>query len=97
MEDAAFEPPCVDPESDHRCCGICPALLLPRHRFAVADRPSAAWPFSERDGHRYTHDAIPVCVHPDRVNLAPDLIAPPRAPDPPAPTRTPRRPWWRRT
>lgn len=97
MDGSGFEPPFIDAESDHRCCGICPALRLPRHRFAVADRPSnAAWPFNEKDGHRYTRDEVPVCVHPDRVGLAPDLMAPPRVPDPPALPPATRHRWWRR-
>lgn len=86
----------VDPESDHRCCGICPALRLPRAGFLVFDRPSRDCPFDGQDGHRYTADRIPACVHPDKVGLAPDRIAPPYEPQPPEPHRPGRRRWWRR-
>jgi hypothetical protein len=87
-----MEEPFVDPESEHRCCGICPGLRLPRAEFLVFDRPSRDCPFDDQDGHCYTVDRMPACVHPDKLGLAPDRIAPPCAPEPPGPPR----PGWRR-
>ncbi|WP_103503601.1 MULTISPECIES: hypothetical protein [unclassified Streptomyces] len=53
----------------HPACGICPARLLPFGAFDVAERPSRAFPFSPADGHRYTDEGVPVCVHPDKVGV----------------------------
>ncbi|WP_330335817.1 hypothetical protein OHS33_39480 (plasmid) [Streptomyces sp. NBC_00536] len=79
---------------DHLSCGICPALRLPREAFVVFDRPSRECPFNPADGHRYTADGTPACVHPHKVGLAPDRIAPPPEPVviPAEPAR--RRRWW---
>jgi hypothetical protein len=90
-----MEGPYIDPDGDHRCCGICPALRLPRTDFVVFDRPSKDCPFDTQDGHRYTSDRMPACVHPDKVGLEPDCIAPLYAPEQPEPLRPDRR-WWRR-
>ncbi|MFR9725729.1 hypothetical protein ACL02R_20535 [Streptomyces sp. MS19] len=53
----------------HPACGICPARRYPFGGFDVAERPSREFPFSVEDGHRYTADGVPVCVHPDRVGV----------------------------
>jgi hypothetical protein len=75
-------PPHVDPDSDHRLCGVCPALRYPREQFVIYDRPNREAPFDPVDGHRYTADGSrrPACVHPDKIGLEPDHIAPPYAP-----------------
>ncbi|MFK0017286.1 hypothetical protein [Streptomyces sp. NPDC091027] len=80
----------------HPACEICPAHRLPREGFVVYSRPSRECPFNPADGHRYTADGTPACVHPARVGLAPDRIAPPPRPLvlPAEPVR-PRR-WWQR-
>lgn len=84
-------------QGDHPACGICPAHRLPREGFVVYDRPSRECPFDPADGYRYTADRIPACVHPDKVGLEPDRIAP--APAPLAARVEPepvRRRWFRR-
>ncbi|MER5869164.1 hypothetical protein [Streptomyces sp. NPDC002044] len=43
----------------------------------MADRPSRFWPFSQADGYRYLLDGTPVCVHPEKIGLTPEHIAPP--------------------
>ncbi|MFE4800295.1 tyrosine-type recombinase/integrase [Streptomyces sp. NPDC056708] len=43
----------------------------------VYDRPSWECPFDPADGFRYTADRTPACVHPHKVGLEPDRIAPP--------------------
>ncbi|MFI6730771.1 hypothetical protein NRF20_00325 [Streptomyces sp. R-74717] len=62
---------------DHPACGICPSKRLPREEFVVYDRPSWECPFDPADGFRYTADRTPACVHPHKVGLEPDRIAPP--------------------
>ncbi|MHB6912756.1 hypothetical protein [Streptomyces sp. DB-54] len=77
---------------DHPACGICPSKRLPREAFVVYDRPSWECPFDPADGHRYTLDGrTPACVHPHKVGLEPDRIAPPAKTDPVEPEATPRR------
>lgn len=87
--------PYIDPDSDHRACGICPSLRCPREAFVVYDRPTREAPFNPEDGFRYTAEGTPACVHPDKVGLEPDRIAPAYQPEPPAETVTPRRSRWR--
>lgn len=53
----------------HQACGICPGRLLPFGEFDVAARPSRDFPFDPADGHRYTADRVPVCVHPEKVGI----------------------------
>lgn len=65
---------------DHPACGICPAARLSREGFVAYDRPSRECPFNAADGHRYTADGNPACVHPDKVRLDPDRTAPPPEP-----------------
>ncbi|MEU9369607.1 hypothetical protein AB0D71_34020 [Streptomyces avermitilis] len=91
-------PPYIDPDREdlkRPVCGICPATLYPREQFVVYSRPSWECPFHPENGHRYTHDeGVPACVHPDKVGLQPDRIAPPPKAPPgrsEAPTR--RRDW----
>ncbi|QCX75477.1 hypothetical protein C9F11_08940 [Streptomyces sp. YIM 121038] len=83
-------------DPDHPACGICPSKRLPRDRFVVYDRPTREAPFNQDDGFRYTKEGTPACVHPDKVGLEPDRIAPP--PESlkvePEPTRTRRRWSW---
>ncbi|MGW3459252.1 hypothetical protein ACWDE9_06480 [Streptomyces olivaceoviridis] len=82
---------------DRPACGICPSQWLPREGFVVYDRPSWECPFNSEDGFRYTADGTPACVHPHKVGLDPDRIAPPPKPvDDVAAEVTPRR-WsrWR--
>ncbi|MEU4948070.1 hypothetical protein ACFYN3_41910 [Streptomyces lavendulae] len=69
--------PFITEDSDHPACGICPSLRLPRDAFVVYDRPSRECPFNPADGHRYTSDGTPACVHPDKIGVEPDRIAPP--------------------
>ena len=77
---------------DHPACGICPSKRLPREAFVVYDRPSWECPFNPEDGFRYTADGTPACVHPHKVGLEPDRIAPPPKPvDDVAAEVTPRR------
>ncbi|NGO71096.1 hypothetical protein [Streptomyces boncukensis] len=54
---------------EHRACGICPSRRLPLGEFDVAERPSREFPFSSEDGHRYTAEGVPVCVHPEKVGV----------------------------
>lgn len=65
---------------DHPACGICPAKRLPREAFVVYDRPSWECPFDPEDGLRYTAGGTPACVHPHKVGLDPDRMAPPPKP-----------------
>ncbi|AWZ06858.1 MULTISPECIES: hypothetical protein [unclassified Streptomyces] len=82
---------------DHPACGICPSKRLPREAFVVYDRPSWECPFNPADGWRYTADGTPACVHPHKIGVEPDRIAPPPKPialdDEPAATPRPRRRW----
>lgn len=82
------QPPHIEPESDHGLCGICPALQYPRERFVIFDRPCAEAPFNQIDGHRYTAEGEPACVHPHRIGLAADRVAALNEPLPPATSRT---------
>ncbi|GAA2629894.1 hypothetical protein GCM10010425_30750 [Streptomyces spororaveus] len=88
-------PPHTDPDSDHRLCGICPALRYPREDFIIFDRPCREAPFDPADGHRYTLAREPACVHPHKIGMPPDHTAAPYEPAPSfaPPTLTPRR-WW---
>ena len=92
-------PPYIDPDREdpkRPVCGICPATLYPREQFVVYNRPSWECPFHPENGHRYTHDeTVPACVHPDKIGLEPDRIAPPpkATPDPDEAPR--RRRGWR--
>ncbi|MET7489355.1 hypothetical protein [Streptomyces sp. NPDC005538] len=84
------------PGEDHPACGICPSKQLPREAFVVYDRPSWECPFNTEDGLRYTADRTPACVHPHKVGLDPDRIAPPPKPVDDALEVTPqRRRGWR--
>ncbi|GAA2250091.1 hypothetical protein GCM10010232_42420 [Streptomyces amakusaensis] len=56
---------------NHRSCGSRPSRRLPLGEFDVFERPSADCPFDPADGHRYTADGVPVCVHPEKVGLPP--------------------------
>lgn len=84
---------------DHPSCGICPSKRLPREAFVVYSRPSWECPFDPADGFRYTlDDRTPACVHPDKVGLEPDRIAPPPRTEPEPEVEaaaTPRRSRWR--
>lgn len=53
----------------HLACGICPARRFPVGQFDVHARPTSESPFDPVDGHRYTVDRVPVCVHPEKVGL----------------------------
>ncbi|MEV7287822.1 hypothetical protein AB0O01_25165 [Streptomyces sp. NPDC093252] len=53
----------------HLACGICPSRRLPVGEFDVFERPTGECPFRPADGHRYTADGTPVCVHPEKVGL----------------------------
>ncbi|MFI1865783.1 hypothetical protein [Streptomyces jumonjinensis] len=53
----------------HRACGICPSRCFPLGEFDVFERPTRECPFNPADGHRYTADGTPVCVHPAKVGL----------------------------
>lgn len=74
-------PPYLSPDRgdpERPVCGICPATRYPRDQFVVYSRPSWECPFNPANGRRYTHDdGVPACVHPDKVGLEPDRIAPP--------------------
>ncbi|WP_406399725.1 hypothetical protein OH805_11685 [Streptomyces sp. NBC_00879] len=61
--------PFVDGDVLHLACGICPSRRLAVGEFDVFERPTKECPFNPADGHRYTADGTPVCVHPDRVGL----------------------------
>ncbi|GAA3808254.1 hypothetical protein GCM10022206_53330 [Streptomyces chiangmaiensis] len=79
-------------------CGICPSKRLRRDQFVIYDRPTREAPFNPEDGYRYTAEGVPACVHPDKIGVEPDRIAPP--PEPltelePEPEPTPRRRRWR--
>ncbi|MCX4405661.1 MULTISPECIES: hypothetical protein [unclassified Streptomyces] len=98
-------PPYLNPDRgdpQRPVCGICPATRYPREQFVVYSRPSWACPFNPADGHRYTRDkGVPACVHPDKINLEPDRIAPPpKTPldqeEAPARRRGWRPSWWAR-
>ncbi|MEU9107127.1 hypothetical protein AB0D54_22805 [Streptomyces xanthophaeus] len=85
--------PFIAEDSDYPACGICPSLRLPRDAFVVYDRPSRECPFDPADGHRYTGDGTPACVHPDKIGEEPDRFAPPPVrvvADEPAPSKR----WW---
>jgi len=89
-------PPHTDPDTDYTVCGICPSLRLPRTAFVIYDRPTREAPFNPADGYRYTPEGTPACVHPDKIGLDPDRIAPAYMPEPPSEeAATPRRSRWR--
>lgn len=86
-------PPYINPDNEQRqpVCGICPATRFPRDEFVVYSRPSWQCPFHPDNGQRYALDgSIPACVHPDKIGLEADRIAPP-----PRPQSSSRRSWWR--
>lgn len=56
---------------EHWACGICPGRTRPVGAFDVAERPSKDFPFDPADGHRYTADRVPVCVHPEKIGIPP--------------------------
>ncbi|MEU2870386.1 hypothetical protein ABZ769_14450 [Streptomyces olivoreticuli] len=56
-------------DDEHPACGICPSRRFPLGAFDVVERPSLDCPFNPTDGHRYTLDGVPVCVHPDKVGI----------------------------
>lgn len=85
-----MEPPYIDPDSDSPACGICPSKRMPRDHFLIYDRPTREAPFNPDDGYRYTADGTPVCVHPEKIGLDPDRIAPPPVREP-EPEATPQR------
>lgn len=87
--------PYIDPESDYPVCGVCPSLRFAREDFLIYDRPTREAPFNPADGFRYTAEGTPVCVHPDKIGLTPDRIAPPPETTTPAPPEQPRRSRWR--
>jgi hypothetical protein len=55
----------------HPACGVCPARRFALYEFDVAERPSREFPFNQEDGHRYTAEGVPVCVHPAKVLIPP--------------------------
>jgi hypothetical protein len=55
----------------HQACGICPGRAHPLGEFDVAERPSRDFPFDPADGHRYTAERVPVCVHPEKIGIPP--------------------------
>ncbi|MGW1673757.1 hypothetical protein [Streptomyces sp. NPDC002324] len=61
--------PFVNGDVLHRACGICPSRSHAVGEFDVFERPTKECPFNPDDGHRYTADGTPVCVHPDKVGL----------------------------
>ncbi|MFD4257689.1 hypothetical protein ACFWR9_08655 [Streptomyces sp. NPDC058534] len=73
-------PPYINPDAEdpkRPVCGICPATRYPREQFLVYNRPSWETPFHPENGHRYTRNGtVPTCVHPDKIGLEPDRIAP---------------------
>ncbi|WP_327358015.1 hypothetical protein [Streptomyces sp. NBC_01304] len=88
MDGAPYIDPDVDPSRP--VCGICPSKRLPRDRFVVYDRPNRECPFNPDDGFRYTAaglpdiaEGTPACVHPHKIGLEPDRIAPEYTPEPP--------------
>lgn len=64
-------------DPDHPACGTCPGRRMSRPAFVVYDRPSRACPFDPADGYRYTADGLPACVHPHKIGVAADRVAPP--------------------
>jgi hypothetical protein len=95
-------PPYLDPDREdpkRPTCGICPATQYPREQFVVYSKSSWECPFNPVNGHRYTLDeGVPACVHPDKIGLKPDRIAPPpKAPpdqdEAPAPRHGALLPW----
>ncbi|WP_434597427.1 hypothetical protein [Streptomyces sp. A5-4] len=81
-------------------CGFCPSTVYPREQFVIYSRPSWECPVNPVDGRRYTRDdvAVPACVHPDKIGLGPDRIAPPPQPEQveSQPSDVPsRRGWWK--
>ncbi|GAA3803125.1 hypothetical protein GCM10022403_041450 [Streptomyces coacervatus] len=92
--------PHTNPDSDYQVCRICPSLRFPREDFVIYDRPNRECPFNQADGYRYTAEGTPACVHPHKIGLEPDRIAPTYTPEPPgeeAATPSPGRRWrgWR--
>lgn len=75
--------PHTDPDSDYQVCGICPSLRFPREHFVIYDRPNRECPFDPADGYRYTAEGTPACVHPHKIGLEPDRMAPAYTPEPP--------------
>lgn len=59
----------VGSDVHHLACGVCPSRSYPVGEFDVLERPSKECPFNPADGHRYTAEGTPVCVHPDKVGL----------------------------
>ncbi|MFD4557492.1 hypothetical protein ACFWP5_24760 [Streptomyces sp. NPDC058469] len=59
----------VSGDALHLACGICPSRSFPIGEFDVFERPTQDCPFDPADGHRYTADGTPVCVHPEKVGL----------------------------
>ncbi|MEW1719850.1 hypothetical protein [Streptomyces sp. NPDC093109] len=59
----------VTGDGHHTACGICPSRRFPLGEFDVFERPSKECPFDPADGHRYTAERVPVCVHPGKVGL----------------------------
>ncbi|MFJ9818789.1 hypothetical protein ACIRU3_26760 [Streptomyces sp. NPDC101151] len=59
----------VSGDALHLACGICPSRRFPVGEFDVFERPTKDCPFDPADGHRYTADGVPVCVHPEKVGL----------------------------
>lgn len=53
----------------HLACGVCPSRRVPVGEFDVHERPTKECPFNPADGHRYSADGTPVCVHPDKVGI----------------------------
>ncbi|GGV67989.1 hypothetical protein GCM10010277_76940 [Streptomyces longisporoflavus] len=99
MDDQA---PYIAPDVDdpgRPVCGICPSKRLPRAAFVVYDRPSREAPFDPDDGFRYTAEGTAACVHPHKIGLEPDRVAPACAPEPldegSAAATAPRRRRWR--
>ncbi|MFG2141887.1 hypothetical protein [Streptomyces sp. NPDC048650] len=91
-------PPYINPDREEKppVCGICPAQQYPRKQFVVYSRPSGECPFNPVNGHRYTLDGgIPACVHPDKVGLEPDRVAPPPKAEPEQRDAPSRRGRWR--
>ncbi|MGW6055327.1 hypothetical protein [Streptomyces sp. NPDC055189] len=78
------EAPYIDPDVDDPArpvCGICPSKRLPREAFVVYDRPNREAPFNPGDGLRYTAAGTPACVHPHKIGLEPDRVAPADEPE----------------
>ncbi|MEU3959421.1 hypothetical protein AB0F42_06320 [Streptomyces buecherae] len=62
-------PAFVSGDGNHAACDICPSRRHPFGEFDVHERPTKECPFDPVDGHRYTADGVPVCVHPEKVGL----------------------------